>query len=329
VRNYVEPFFGSGAVLLGRGAYSPDKHIETVNDIDGYVANFWRAVQADPESIARFAEWPVNEADLTARHIWLRGQRESFLPRLMADPDYYDVKIAGWWVWGICCWIGSGWCGEAGKGPWVVVDGQLKNKKDIKELVGVDDMPGVVVSRPHLRIPVGVKKQLPRVSEEGNGVKKKLPQISTGGQGVKKHTSVLDWMTSLSERIKKVRVCCGDWSRVCGKSPTYRNGLTGVFLDPPYSHKGRDEVYSEDSYEVANDTRKWCIENGDNPLLRIALCGYDGEHNELEKLGWEVVAWKAHGGYANRNGSARKDNKTKERIWFSPHCISESILVNE
>ncbi|MFK5173473.1 DNA adenine methylase, partial [Propionibacterium freudenreichii] len=39
VKNYVEPFFGSGAVLLGR----PETHtsgIETINDLDGYVANF-------------------------------------------------------------------------------------------------------------------------------------------------------------------------------------------------------------------------------------------------------------------------------------------------
>lgn len=51
VPNYVEPFFGSGAVLLGR----PRDHaagLETVNDKDGYVANFWRAVQRDPQAVA-------------------------------------------------------------------------------------------------------------------------------------------------------------------------------------------------------------------------------------------------------------------------------------
>lgn len=49
VANYVEPFFGSGAVLLGR----PDvRGSETVNDLDGYVANFWRAVKASPARLA-------------------------------------------------------------------------------------------------------------------------------------------------------------------------------------------------------------------------------------------------------------------------------------
>lgn len=45
VDNYVEPFFGSGAVLLGRP--TPFDGTETVNDLDGYVANFWRAVPSE------------------------------------------------------------------------------------------------------------------------------------------------------------------------------------------------------------------------------------------------------------------------------------------
>jgi hypothetical protein len=60
--NYVEPFFGSGAVLLGRPDWQPDvTWIETVNDKSGYVSNFWRAVSADPEQVAHYASWPVNE----------------------------------------------------------------------------------------------------------------------------------------------------------------------------------------------------------------------------------------------------------------------------
>lgn len=109
VRSYVEPFFGSGAVLLAR----PDgdgARVETVNDIDGFIANFWRAVAADPEAVAHHADWPVNENDLHARHAWLVGQRDALTARLEGDPDYHDARIAGWWCWGACAWIGSGWC---------------------------------------------------------------------------------------------------------------------------------------------------------------------------------------------------------------------------
>ena len=105
VANYVEPFFGSGAVLFARPG--DDFGIETVNDKCGFVANFWRAVQANPNEVARHADNPVNECDLHARHSWLVGQTESLTERLEGDPEFYDAKIAGWWVWGICCWIGG------------------------------------------------------------------------------------------------------------------------------------------------------------------------------------------------------------------------------
>ena len=124
VPNYVEPFFGSGAVLLARS----DRHqwwdrVETVNDIDGMVSNFWRAVSADPDAVASWADWPINENDLTARHAWLVSRKESLQEKLEGNPDYYDAKIAGWWVWGIGLWIGSEWC--RGNGPWHIVGDRL------------------------------------------------------------------------------------------------------------------------------------------------------------------------------------------------------------
>lgn len=82
VDNYVEPFFGSGAVLLGRP--SPIVGNETINDLDGYVANFWRAIQREPEGVAAWADNPVNENDLHARHVWLLQQRETLRARLEA-----------------------------------------------------------------------------------------------------------------------------------------------------------------------------------------------------------------------------------------------------
>ena len=112
VRNYVEPFAGSAAMLLARP--KPWDGTETINDADGMVSNFWRALQHDPDAVAHHADWPVNEADLTARHIWLVNRRDSLTERLMADPDWFDPKAAGWWVWGMCCWIGGGFC--SGKG---------------------------------------------------------------------------------------------------------------------------------------------------------------------------------------------------------------------
>ena len=113
VSNYVEPFAGSLAVLLGR-PHAP--RTETVNDKDAYLSNFWRSVKHDPIGVAAWANWPVSEVDLLARHRWLVSTGAERLEALRTDPDYYDVKVAGWWVWGLCSWIGSGWCRQRGEG---------------------------------------------------------------------------------------------------------------------------------------------------------------------------------------------------------------------
>jgi DNA adenine methylase len=306
--NYVEPFFGSGAMLLCRPGWTPDAAwVETVNDASGYVANFWRAVQADPEAVAHYADNPVNENDLHARHYWLVANCTDLPARLEGNPDYYDAKIAGWWVWGMACWIGGGFC--SGNGPWQAVDGQLVHLGDAGQ--------GVNRKRVHLSSAgQGVNRQRVHLGNTGQG------NAGTGEQGL------YAWMEALAARLARVRVCCGDWSRVCGPSPTVNLGLTGVFLDPPYSGEaGRDNnLYERESLTVAHDVRQWCLENGDNPLLRIALCGYEDEgHEELLDAGWDVLNWKASGGYGSR-GSQGSLNASRERIWFSPHCLAPERL---
>ncbi len=48
-RSYLEPFFGSGAVLFNK----PPSAIETVNDIDGDIVNFFQVLRERPEELAR------------------------------------------------------------------------------------------------------------------------------------------------------------------------------------------------------------------------------------------------------------------------------------
>ena len=299
VHNFVEPFFGSGAVLLAR----PDCHgwwvrIETVNDKDGFICNFYRALQADPGGVQKYADWPALEPDLHARHSWLVGQKDSLQCRLEGNPDYYDVKIAGWWVWGMALWIGGGFC--SGDGPWRVVEGE----DGIRQLLRSGD-PGQ-----------GVNRQLIHLGDAGNGIHRK-GIAAEGGSGL------LSYFEQLAFRLKRVRVACGDWTRVCGPSPTFSQGLTGVFLDPPYSHAtGRvSDLYREEK-AVNHDVLAWALELGQHPLMRIALCGYDGEgYDVLEEYGWTCHSWEAHGGYANQGNGSGKQNKLREKIWFSPKCL--------
>jgi DNA adenine methylase len=50
---YLEPFFGSGAVLFNK---APSK-IETVNDLDGQVVNLFRVIRDRPEDLAEKIRW--------------------------------------------------------------------------------------------------------------------------------------------------------------------------------------------------------------------------------------------------------------------------------
>ena len=276
--NYVEPFFGSGAVLLAR---PHEPKIETINDKDMFVANFWRAVRSSPDEVARYADWPVNEADLEARHAWLVTDGAARLAANMGDPEWSDPQIAGWWCWGLCSWIGSGWC--SGGGPWSWASGAGWAKAD---------MEGINRQRPHL----------------GNA-----------GQGIN------EWMCALAERLRRVRVCCGDWARVCGPSVTHTHGLTSVFLDPPYSAAANRTggLYATDSLSVAHDVAAWARENGGNPKMRIALCGYDTEHAMPDD--WSAWAWRAKGGYGSQGAGVGRENAKRETIWFSPHCLNGRI----
>jgi hypothetical protein len=313
--NYVEPFAGSLAVLLGR---PHEPRAETVNDLDCYVANFWRALAADPEAVAAHADWPVNEADLHARHQWLVDQ-QAWRERIKTDAEYFDVKVAGWWAWGISQWIGSGWC----------VNPEWRGRTNAG-----NKARGIHCKRPRLaRGERGVTRKMPRIDRGSTGVDcrnigRQLPCLhgdsGATGRGVHasaledSHGSLLDWFEQLADRLRRVRVCCGDWSRTLGPSPTTCIGMTAVFLDPPYS-ADRATVYSEESFTVAHQVREWAIAHGDDPLLRIALCGYEGEHEM--PANWSVVAWKAHGGYGLNGDGTRRDNRDRERIWFSPHCL--------
>lgn len=316
VTNYVEPFFGSGAVLLGRPS-SHARKIETINDADAYVTNFWRAIKYAPDAVAAYADDMPNENDLHARHAWLVERKDTLRAQVEGDPEYYDIKVAGWWVWGVCLWIAAGWC--SGRGPWHVVDGLLVNTNE-------SDGGGTSRQRIHLGdAGMGVNRQRPHLGNAGQGISRGLPHYAASGRGdtaPSYRTAIQEWFTALADRLRYVRVASGDWSRVCGPSVTFKHGLTGVFLDPPYDGNERSsDLYTVDNHTIAHDVRTWCIENGDNPLLRIALCGYDTEHGELEQHGWTVTKWNAGKGFGGQRKDGTNDNGKRERIWFSPHCL--------
>ena len=363
VEHYVEPFAGSLAVLMrrphpcNRAYYS-----ETVNDLDGLLCNAWRAIAHDPDAVAEAASWPVSEADLHARHLWLlRWREERQLEHLMGDPDWHDVRAAGWWLWGQSAWIGSGWC--SGEGAWVVGDdgriekrsgsrGVKRQRPHLTNGMGVNQPltrePGVSRQRPHLgddgtgvhrpqmREP-GVSRQVPHLSNNGMGVNQPLTREPGVGEEPEYHPMTMPelrrWMRYLSARLRHVRILHGDWTRAVKSGALQslsvrQGGHAGIFLDPPYSDEVRTSgLYAVDSSDVAHAVRAWCEANGDNPRYRIALAGFDTEHRSLVARGWREVEWYRdgflRGGYANQGSDGT--NQHRERLWLSPHCLGAKV----
>lgn len=334
VDNAIEPFCFSAAWMLNRPGGA--RGYETLNDMNPFVSNFWRATTAARDDVARHCLWPVNETDLHARHDWLMTSdaAREFKERMRAGPEYYDAKIAGWWCWGACNWIGTGFCCDSGL---------TKAGRASTQLPRLGDA-GVGVCRPM------TQSQIPHPSSSNHGVRKMTsgrPQLAdkfSRGRGVMSNDSaiteadrlawLMDWLGRLRDRLMPVRVCCGDWLRVCDSpSVTTRLGVTGIFADPPYAHAKSDgtnardtDLYDRDSPTVAADVRRYCLERGGNRMYRIVLCGLDDEHDELLAHGWTKETWKATGGYGNQRADGTNNNRHLERLWISPHCLREKGL---
>ena len=271
VAQYIEPFCGSAAVLLA----APHRaSLEVVCDGSGFIANFWRAVKHQPATVAQWADYPVSHIDLGARHVWLMAQRERIGAELH-DPDWAgDAKVAGWWLWGQCCWIGSGWC------DW------FKTGK------------------------------VPHASDAGMGVQAagQVPHASNAGRGydallTSSGRVAWQWLHRLADRLERVRVVHGDWSRCLNNH--YGGDGTAVFLDPPY--RAFSALYGSGEC-VADAVARWAAENAH---LRIALCGHQGDYN---LPGWSVVDWSR--GKFTYGGSSTTD---REAVWYSPACHGAKV----
>jgi hypothetical protein len=144
---------------------------------------------------------------------------------------------------------------------------------------------------------------------------------ANAGRGVNRESALTDYFAKLAHRLRHVRVCCGDWSRVLGDSPTVKLApVTAIVLDPPYDTEAnrQADLYTHDAQGISAAVREWALDHGDDPRLRIVLCGYEGEH---DMPGWSEVPWKAKGGYGSQGDGQGRDNAARERLWFSPHCL--------
>ena len=284
-KQYIEPFCGSAAVLL---AAPRPAALEVVCDGSGFIANFWRAVKHQPAAVAEWADYPVSHIDLGARHGWLMAQRDR-IGAEMQDPDWPgDAKVAGWWLWGQCCWIGSGWCDWFGQIP------HASNAGMGVQAIG----------------------QIPHASTAGMGVQAigKIPHASNAGMGADAlltscGRTAWAWLHRIADRLERVRVVHGDWSRCLNNH--FGGDDTAVFLDPPY--RSYEALYGK-AGAVADAVEAWARAN---EHLRIALCGHQGDY-ALD--GWDAVEWSR--GRLTYSGGQTTD---RECVWYSPACLPATL----
>jgi len=199
-KHYIEPFCGSAAMLLG----APQRaSLEVVNDANGFIANFWRSVKHQPDAVAEWADYPVSHIDLGARHAWLM-EAAARVAEALHDPLWPgDPQMAGWWLWGQCSWIGSGWC------EWDEAIGQIPHVSDAGRGVQA----------------IG---QIPHVGNAGMG-----DALTSSGVVARR------WMRDLAGRLERVRVIHGSWERCLNTH--YGGAETAIFFDPPY--KAFEQLY--------------------------------------------------------------------------------------
>ena len=258
VRNFVDPFVGSAAVLLARPL--PFDGVESVGDIDGHLVNVWRSLKHSAEKVAWHLMDPPNSIDMQTRRAALRLD---LVQDLLSDPEWHHPRMAAYWIYNQSCFT-------------------VADTKDTGPCT-------------------------PRMWRNGMGV-----------CAYRDDDKLVAELMALKDRLRHVVICYGDWKRLTTFAALQSHGLSGIFLDPPYGVEDRHEVYAHDSRDIAKEVFEWAISNQDDPLLRIAVCGYEGEH-EFPPT-WEVLRWVAHG-FVGKRGSQGRTNRTRERIWYSPNCI--------
>jgi hypothetical protein len=225
---YIEPFCGSAAMLW---AAPKQSSLEVICDQNFYVANFWRCLKFQPQAVYHWQDYPVSHVDLAARHRWLTDpKRTASLQQQLSDAEWPgDAQVAGWWVWGQCCWIGSGWC-----------ESKIPHVSDAGR---------------------GVQSKIPHVSDAGRGVQSKIPHVSDAGRGVE------EWFLNLAKRLERCRVLHGDWSRCLNHH--YGGKDTAIFFDPPYKGFERLYHGGSKAPLVANAVAEWCKANEDSARIAL------------------------------------------------------------
>jgi len=293
---WYEAFAGTANTTLARpmSHFTIPNRIEVINDINGFMVNVFRAIKFAPKEVAKYVDYPITEIDSIARYQFLKNGKKGFVDKMKGDAEYFCPKRAGWYIWNLCIWIGIGHLLKLTTNCWNKLP-ELMNTKGILKVLR---------------------------TEYHNG------QIFTVD---KKEKHILKWIDTLHNRLRYVKVICGSWERAITAESMLAKKV-GIFLDPPYPEDFNKKVKNNYYFPVtiwhacSKEVYKFCRDNGKRKNLRIAVCGYDSDGYEklVTKHGWSEFKWSASSGFAvyGENEDTR-NNRHRERIYFSPHCRNQ------
>lgn len=293
ISRYFEPFAGSLAVLLARKREANVLYNEIVNDLDCLLINVWRALKNASHEVALLCCDPSSQVLLWQRICYIVKNKDSLLEKMIKDDEYYDIKLAAYWIYCKCSEIAG-----------IEID-----KIDVEEVYNSLNN-GITKGRIQLLRGGGIHSKCRSIYNPYSITRCKLERISL-------------WFSQIENVLENVKITCLDWKRLFNDGTHWQddcgNSNIGIFFDPPYSDTSRRKsLYRIDSYDIAKEVNDFCIKHANRKTYRIVLAGYEGEHNNLEDYGYVKYSWKAQGGYGNMNKDY--ENKHKERLWASASC---------
>jgi DNA adenine methylase len=105
---YLEPFFGSGAILFNKAP----SQVETINDIDGDIVNLFRVIREHPEELARLVYFTPWARDEYSNILTSASVPETFIHS--GDPleDARRFLVRCWMAFGAHTSDRSGWASD-------------------------------------------------------------------------------------------------------------------------------------------------------------------------------------------------------------------------
>lgn len=314
ISTLIEPFAGTACVSINRPKSVKNCYI---NDYDCHVANVLRSVMYYPDDLIKAAARPRIELDMHQTHDYLVNGKVKIREALLSSNRGCIPEMAGWWVWGLNNWIGSGWCCENGYTKYLIKPDEVAIKnKDLDQFLGNK----ITTGRGKPCHGNNLTEQLPKATwrikpSDSNKLTEQLSQSE-------RVDHITNMVYAIYNSLRDCRVLYGDFARVLTKS--YIEGpRTGVFLDPPYRSCDKMD-YGTDGKDLEVFTRayNWFIDHRNDPKLRIVFCCQSGDLEGLEvpdDIG--RISWSRNSGYA------KGDQKSLRKTELMLH--NRNVDVNE